>query len=101
MPRLARKIKELSKKHSRIAFLVITPNSTNGDPVQSPMLTNFCVKTTNDGTQVVVGRDRVKEIKKDMIDGREYQPGQKRRKSHMVFRQYRVDRIIPRTIISS
>ena len=101
MPRLARKIKELSTRHTRIAFLVRTPQSTTGDPVQSPMLTNFAVKRTAGGETVVVGRDRVKEIKKDMIEGRTFSPGQKRKKSEMVFRQYRIDRIVPRTILSS
>ena len=101
MPTIARKIKEAAFKNKRISFLVETPTSDSGIPVQSVMMKDFVVKRTRNGSTIVQGRDLAKELQQDVLQNRSVASGQHRRKTQTVVRSYRVDRIIPRSLISS
>jgi len=100
MPTIERRIKEAAWLKRKISFLVDTPTSESGIPVQSVIMKDFVVKKTHDGHKIVQGRDLAKERQQDVIQNRSIRKGAHRRKDETVVRSYRIDRIIPRSLIS-
>jgi hypothetical protein len=99
MPTIERRIRDAAWRDRKISFLVETPTSESGIPVQSVMMKDFVVKKTADGHRIVQGRDLAKERQQDFLQGRIIQKGAHRKKAETVVRSYRIDRIVPRTLI--
>jgi hypothetical protein len=94
------RITELADAKKRISFIVHTPGTEHERPFHSVQMKDFYIKETKDGNKLIVGRDLEKELIEDQTHGRTRVPGSKRKKAEKVFRSYRLDRILPRTLIA-
>lgn len=98
------RLKQMAKDKKRVAFLVKTPTSERGIPAQAVMLKDFDVRKAtprNGGHYYVIGRDLQLELIADQEHGRTIAPGAHRKRSETVIRNFRVNRIIDRTITSA
>lgn len=91
-----KRLKRLASEGAAVAFLVSTPSSATSK-VQAVFMRDFEVKETLDGNFIVNGRDLEEELKADIARG--MNPAslsimRERKKEDMVFRSYRIDRII-------
>jgi hypothetical protein len=97
---ITRKISKASLQKRRIGFIVLTPGTTHDRPCHSVQMKDFIVKYSNDGNALVVGRDLEQEFMEDQRVGRVIPPRKHRKKGEMVFRSYRVDRILKHSFMS-
>jgi len=98
------RLRRISKDRGRVAFLVKTPTSERGISAQAVMLKDFEVRKAearNGGHYYVIGRDLQLEIIADQERGRTIAPGTHRKRSETVIRNFRVNRIIDRSIIAT
>lgn len=98
------RLKQMAKDKKRVAFLVKTPTSERGIPVQAVMLKDFDVRKAsprNGGHYYVIGRDLQMELIADHEQDRTIAPGAHRRRAETMIRNFRVSRIVDRTIISA
>ena len=96
------RLRKLATDGKRVSFLVLTPGSSDGRPVQSVILVNFEVKKTADGNVIVCGRDIEHEILADLEAGiavERHVPTASRAKEDCVIRSYRLDRILSHTMM--
>lgn len=94
------RLSELAKEKKRISFIVHTPGTEHARPYHSVQMKDFYVKTTEAGNRIVLGRDLEQELAADFAANRRIAPGGHRKKSEKVFRNYRLDRIVPRSLIA-
>lgn len=95
------RLRKLATDGKRVAFLVLTPGSSDGRPVQSVILVNFEVKRTAEGNVIVCGRDIEHEILADLEAGiavERHVATASRAKEDCVIRSYRIDRILSHTM---
>ena len=97
--KLCDRLRRLSEEKKRVSFLVYTPGTEHERPVHSVQMKDFYLKKSKDGNVLVVGRDLEQELMSDMSKSQGPEPGGHRRKSQKVFRSYRLDRIVPRTVL--
>jgi ABC-type cobalamin/Fe3+-siderophores transport system ATPase subunit len=92
------KIKRIINDCGVVSFVVKTPGSSHGDPVQAVILRDACVKRTKEGKYIVTGRDLEEEERLQLSADHARRPYKSRPKKEMVFRAYRIDRIVNKTI---
>ncbi|MGQ4893386.1 MAG: hypothetical protein ACP6IQ_02035 [Candidatus Njordarchaeia archaeon] len=90
-----RRLKKLAKEYKRISFLVHCPGTKHERKYHAVQLKDFKVWRSKEGNYIITGRDLEEELKEyGPVPPRGHRP-----KSQMIFRSYRIDRILPRTII--
>ena len=92
------KLARIAKEEGIVSFVVKTPGSSQGDPVQAIILRDATVKKTKEGNYIVTGRDLEEEERIQLSADHVRRAYKSRPKKEMVFRAYRVDRIINKTI---
>ncbi len=97
---LVKRLTEMAKEKRCISFIVLCPGTTHNRIVHSVQMKDFEVKKTAEGKYVVTGRDLEQEIRSDIVEERVIAKRAHRRKDQCVFRSYRVDRIVKRTLFA-